>query len=61
MQLVAPDILADGKGLSVMASGIGLAMGLLIWLLLQFAALVLSAALSTASLSRVVLLAPSPP
>src|SRR5438874_7100552 len=33
MQLVAPDILADGKGLSVMASGIGLAMGLLIWLL----------------------------
>jgi hypothetical protein len=33
MHLVAPDILADGKGLSVAASGIGLAVGLLIWLL----------------------------
>jgi hypothetical protein len=33
MQFVAPDILEAGKGLSVTASGIGLGLGLLVWLL----------------------------
>lgn len=33
MHLIAPDILSDGKGLSALTSGAGLAVGLLIWLL----------------------------
>src|SRR5262249_5345663 len=33
MQLVAPEILADGKGMSLAASGAGLALGGFVWLL----------------------------
>jgi MFS family permease len=33
MQLVAPDILADGKGLSVTVSALGLGLGAMVWLL----------------------------
>ena len=33
MHLIAPDILADGKGLSVAACGVGLGVGAFVWLL----------------------------